>query len=94
MDAIRTEQIEFSFAARRDSPGYTGKVFIPWTALPLLDSTPPATLGFDVSFNMADVVGVRRAQITWSGPGFNWLDPTGLGVLRIISAKDTEEPGK
>ena len=93
-DAIRTEQIEFSFAARSESAGYTGTVFIPWTALPLLDSTPPATLGFDLSFNMSDVVGVRRAQITWSGPGFNWLDPTGLGVLRISSAKDTAEPGK
>ncbi|HMP76091.1 MAG TPA: sugar-binding protein [Kiritimatiellia bacterium] len=88
-DAIRTEQIEFRFAARTVSPGYTGTVFIPWTALPLLESTPPATLGFDLSFNMADVAGVRRAQVTWSGPGFNWLDPSGLGVLRLTPAPRT-----
>jgi len=93
-DAIHPEQIEFAFAARRDSPGYTGTVFLPWSALPMLQAVPPATLGFDLSFNLADAAGRRQAQITWSGPGFNWLDPGGFGVLRILPAAAPAEPGE
>lgn len=89
-DAIHPKDIQFAFAARNGKPGYTGTVFLPWSALPMLNGAPPSTLGFDISFNQSETAGRRQAQITWSGPGSNWLDPSGFGVLRILPAEAQE----
>lgn len=89
---VKTEDIEFAFANRKDGPGFTGEIFVPWSALPELGGVAPELLGFDLSVNMAGEPGKRLAQLTWSGTGENWMDPKAVGVLSLKAQPDGGKP--
>lgn len=62
-----------------DFSGYVVEAAIPWANFGPCRLTPGKVVGFDVGIYDADLSGVSKKRIYWSGTDANWLKPRAWG---------------